>query len=226
MRLRGFRLTGIDLKALWPDLPLRVDIEAELDQGIWKDPRLNFNGELLFITAGGKIRFQNIWVEPLAPMPRFGADLVFHNLDLAQLSDAAHFGRITGKLTGHIDNLIMSGGQPESFELTMGNDSSASGPKKISLEAVEKISVLGGGGSIPLFGRMFKEFPYRRIGISCSLKNDMFTLHGLIKKDGQEYLVERGFIRGVDVINRNPNSKISFKDMLDRLKRITRTEQE
>jgi hypothetical protein len=120
----------------------------------------------------------------------------------------------------------MSGGQPESFELVMENDSSAHGPKRISLEAVEKISLLGGGGSIPFFGRMFKEFPYRRMGISCSLKNDMFTLHGLIKKDGQEYLVKRGFIRGVDVINRNPNGKISFKDMLDRLKRITRTEQE
>jgi hypothetical protein len=106
------------------------------------------------------------------------------------------------------------------------NDSKAPGPKRISLEAVEKISILGGGGSIPFFGRMFKEFPYRRIGMSCSLKNDLFALHGLIKKDGREYLVERGFIRGVDVINRNPHGKISFKDMLDRLKRITRTEQE
>ncbi len=226
LKLRELKLIGVDLKSFWPDLPLQVDIEADLDQGIWSDPRLNFNGELLVNTAGGKIRFQNIWVEPLAPMPRFGADVVFHDLDLAQLSDAAHFGRITGKLTGHIDNLIMSGGQPESFELVMENDPSAPGPKKISLEAVEKISVLGGGGSIPLFGRMFKEFPYRRIGMSCSLKNDLFTLHGLIKKDGQEYLVERGLIRGVDVINRNPNGKISFKDMLDRLKRITRTEQE
>jgi hypothetical protein len=226
LKLKELRLIGVDLKALWTDLPLQVDIEADLDQGIWKDPRLNFNGELLVKAAGGKIRFQNIWVEPLATMPRFGADVVFHGLDLAQLSDAAHFGRITGKLTGHIDNLIMSGGQPESFELVMENDPGAPGPKKISLEAVEKISVLGGGGSIPFFGRMFKEFPYRRIGMSCSLKNDLFTLHGLIKKDGQEYLVKRGFIRGVDVINRNPDGKISFKDMLDRLKRITRTEQE
>ena len=226
LKLRKLKLIGVDLKALWPDLPFPVDIEANLDQGMWNDPRLNFNGEILVNTAGGKIRFQNIWIEPLAPMLRFGADVVFYGLDLAQLSDAAHFGRITGKLTGHIYNLIMSGGQPESFELVMVNDPSAPGPKKISLEAVENISILGGGGSIPLFGRMFKEFPYRRIGISCSLKNDMFTLHGLIKKDGQEYLVERGFIRGVNVINRNPNSKISFKDMLDRLKRITRTEQE
>ena len=120
----------------------------------------------------------------------------------------------------------MSGSQPESFELVMENDSKAPGPKRISLEAVEKISILGGGGSIPFFGRMFKEYPYRRIGISCNLNNDLFTLHGLIKKDGKEYLVERGLIRGVNVINRNPDGKISFKDMLDRLKRITRTGQE
>jgi hypothetical protein len=226
LKLRKLKLIGVDLKSFWPDIPLPVDIEADFDQGIWSDPRLNFNGELLVNTAGGKIGFQNIWVEPLAPMPRFGADVVFHDLDLAQLSSAAHFGRITGKLTGHIHNLIMSGGQPESFELVMENDPRAPGPKRISLDAVEKISLLGGGGSIPFFGRMFKEFPYRRIGISCSLKNDMFTLHGLIKKDRQEYLVKRGFIRGVNVINRNPDGKISFKDMLDRLKRIARTEQE
>jgi hypothetical protein len=226
LKLRELKLIDVSLKSFWPDIPLPVGIEADFNQGIWSDPRLNFNGELLVNTAGGKIRFQNIWIEPLAPMPRFGADVVFHDLDLTQLSSAARFGRITGKLTGHIHNLIMSGGQPESFELVMENDPRAPGPKRISLEAVEKISLLGGGGSIPFFGRMFKEFPYRRIGISCSLKNDMFTLHGLIKKDGQEYLVERGFIRGVNVINRNPDGKISFKDMLDRLKRIARTEQE
>lgn len=226
LKLKELKLTEVDLKSFWPDIPLPVDVEADFSQGIWSDPRLNFTGELLVSTAGGKIRFQNIWIEPLAPMPRFGAEVVFHDLDLEQLSGAGHFGRITGKLKGHIHNLIMSGGQPESFELVMENDPRASGPKRISLEAVEKISLLGGGGSIPFFGRMFREFPYRRIGISCSLKNDMFTLHGLIKKDGQEYLVERGFVRGVNVINRNPGGKISFKDMLDRLKRIARTEQE
>ncbi|MDL1958923.1 MAG: hypothetical protein LWX01_03975 [Deltaproteobacteria bacterium] len=226
LKLGELRLIGVDLKSFWPDLPLSVDIEGDLDQGKWSDPRLCFDGEILVNTTGGKIRFQNIWIEPLAPMPSFGADVVFHDLDLAQLSDAAQFGHITGKLTGHIDHLIMSGGQPESFELVMENDSKAPGPKRISLEAVENISILGGGGSIPFFGRMFKEYPYRRIGISCSLNNDLFTLHGLIKKDGKEYLVERGLIRGVNVINRNPDGKISFKDMLDRLKRITRTGQE
>jgi hypothetical protein len=226
LNLKELKLIEVDLKSFWPDIPLTVDIEADFNQGIWSDPRLNFNGELLVNTAGGKIRFKDIWVEPLALMPRFGAEVVFHDLDLAQLSSAAHFGRITGKLKGHIHNLVMSGGQPESFELLMENDPLAPGPERISLEAVEKISLLGGGGSIPFFGRMFREFPYRRIGISCSLKNDMFTLHGLIKKDGQEYLVERGVIRGVNIINRNPDGKISFKDMLDRLKRIARTEQE
>jgi hypothetical protein len=226
LKLGELKLIGVDLNAFWPNLLLPVDIEGDLDQGKWSDPRLCFDGEILVNTAGGKIRFQNIWIEPLAPMPRFGADVVFHDLDLAQLSDAAQFGHITGKLTGHIHNLIMSGSQPESFKLVMENDSKAPGPKKISLEAVEKISILGGGGSIPFFGRMFKEYPYRRIGISCNLNNDLFTLHGLIKKDGKEYLVERGLIRGVNVINRNPDGKISFKDMLDRLKRITRTGQE
>lgn len=224
--LNKLKATNIDLKALLPDLPFSVNLYADLNQGVWNDPRLDFNGEILVNSAGGEIKFQNIWIEPLAPTPRLGADVVFEGLNLERLSDAARFGRITGKLKGQIHHLIVSGTQPESFELVMVSEPGYTGTKKISLEAVENISILGGGGSIPWLGKIFKEFPYRRIGISCSLKNDLFTLHGLIKKDGQEYIVEKGFIRGVDVINKNPDGRISFKDMLNRLKRIRRTEQD
>jgi len=34
--------------------------------------------------------------------------------------------------------------------------------------------------------------------------------------------VERGGLTGVDVINRNPNGRIGFNDMMERLERIRR----
>jgi ribosomal protein L21 len=55
----------------------------------------------------------------------------------------------------------------------------------------------------------------------ASLENDAFRVHGTIKEGGDEYLVKRGGFSGVDVINQNPGSRVSFKDMVKRIKRIT-----
>lgn len=43
-------------------------------------------------------------------------------------------------------------------------------------------------------------------------------------KGGTEYLVRRAFLRGINVVNQNPQNMISFKDMQERVKRISRTE--
>ena len=70
--------------------------------------------------------------------------------------------------------------------------------------------------------RFFKYYPYSRIGIRCVLRNDQFTVRGTIHEGGTEYLVRRGFLRGVDVINQNPDNIISFKDMQERIGRLGR----
>ena len=41
---------------------------------------------------------------------------------------------------------------------------------------------------------------------------------------GTEYLVKRGSFPGVDVVNQNPDDRISFKDMVNRIKRISSKE--
>ena len=74
------------------------------------------------------------------------------------------------------------------------------------------------GGFITTF---FDDFSYKKIGIRCILKNDFFTIRGLIKEDGTEYLVKRG-LTGVNVINQQTNNRISWNDMIRRLKRIGR----
>jgi hypothetical protein len=69
--------------------------------------------------------------------------------------------------------------------------------------------------------KFFKEFPYAKIGVESALKNDVFTVRGLIHEDGVEYLVKRRFFSGINVINRNPDNRIGFSDMLERARRVT-----
>ena len=83
-----------------------------------------------------------------------------------------------------------------------------------------------GGGQSPFIGlagafaSFFKTFPYKKIGIKANLENDVFTVNGTIREGGIEYLVKRGSFSGVDIINQNPDNRISFKDMVKRIKRI------
>ncbi|MGA7143258.1 MAG: hypothetical protein WBY47_02045, partial [Desulfobacterales bacterium] len=62
--------------------------------------------------------------------------------------------------------------------------------------------------------------PYEKIGIRASLENDVFKVNGTIKEGGTEYLVKRGAFSGVNIVNQNPDNRISFKDMVNRIKRI------
>jgi uncharacterized protein (DUF1330 family) len=57
------------------------------------------------------------------------------------------------------------------------------------------------------------------------LNNDQFSVNGTIHEAGKEYLVRRGFLRGVDVVNQNPHNVISFRDMEERTERIFRSPQ-
>jgi hypothetical protein len=54
------------------------------------------------------------------------------------------------------------------------------------------------------------------------LRNDRLTIRGTIHDGGKEYLVRRGFLRGVDVINQNPDNVISWRDLQERVGRIRR----
>ncbi|MBW1921321.1 MAG: hypothetical protein JRI81_14025 [Deltaproteobacteria bacterium] len=99
-------------------------------------------------------------------------------------------------------------------------------PQKISVRAIDNIAQIGGGHSpfVGLAGIMtsfFKELPYEKIGVHATLHNDIFKINGTIKENGREYIVKRGGFSGVNVINQNPDNLISFKDMVERIKRVT-----
>jgi hypothetical protein len=98
--------------------------------------------------------------------------------------------------------------------------------QKISVKAIDNIAQIGGGqspfiGLAGSFATLFKEFPYEKIGIRASLENDVFSVNGTIKEKGLEYIIKRKGFSGVNVVNQNPDNRISFKDMVKRIKRVT-----
>ena len=64
-------------------------------------------------------------------------------------------------------------------------------------------------------------YRYRKIGIRCSLRNDVFHLEGTAKPGTSTYLIYGGWLPPrIDVIASTPT--ISFQEMVKRLKRIER----
>jgi hypothetical protein len=149
-----------------------------------------------------------------------------NDLNLAALTTGTAFGRIEGVLRGSVEDLEIVHRQPQSFQLLLETVRKAERPQKISVRAVDSIARIGGArspfiGAAGLLTSFFEQFPYEKIGVRASLKNDMFRVNGTIRRAGKEYFVRRGGLTGVDIINQNPDNRISFKDMVRRIKRVT-----
>ncbi|MHB8053998.1 MAG: hypothetical protein ACYDH3_01925 [Candidatus Aminicenantales bacterium] len=185
-----------------------------------------FTGPLLADLFGGRLTLDDIRVTDVFSAGRrffFRADIA--GLDLKQLTDSVPFGEVTGIVDASVRNFVLSYGQPENFLLSIVSVPRKGVPRKFSLKAVDNLSIISSAGpaGIPsnnFFIKLLHSFNYSRIGISCSLKNDVFTLQGTIVEGGIQYLVRRAAFFGIDVINGNPVNQISFKDMLERLKRV------
>jgi hypothetical protein len=179
------------------------------------------------------VEVTNLFSENLFSEARkVGFDLFFRDVDLEEVTRKVALGKMTGIIKGSIANFVMEHGQPACFFLDVESDPTKKVSQVISVDAVENLSILGTGSSAISavlnsgMQRFFKEYPYSKIGLLCTLENDTFSVRGKIREGGQEYLVRRGWLRGIDVIIQNPDNSISFGDMAERIGRIFRTKQE
>ena len=184
-----------------------------------------FEGSLKAELFSGKAVVDKIKIEnPFAKSRILSFDVSFQDINLEQLTDALPFGRVTGIINGEIEGLGFSYGQPERGLLRLESVKKKGIPQTFSLKAVDDITIISSGKSyLPSQSfvlRAFSSFAYSKMGFRCSLKNDVFTLNGLIKEDEGEYLVKKAWPFGINIINRDPKNRISFKDMVNRLKRV------
>ncbi|HAR96953.1 MAG TPA: hypothetical protein DCR97_13500 [Deltaproteobacteria bacterium] len=200
--------------------------EVSMVEGTWTS-----SGGVRFLVFGGDVEVRNLsGSDLLAPSRAFSADVTFRGIDLEQVTRLVKTGTVTGFIKGSIKDLNISYGEPSSFVLVLESDMSKSTRRRISVDAIENLSIIGTGSSgissilNSGLNRFFKAYPYSRIGIMCTLKNDTFRLRGTIREGGTEYLIRRGWLRGIDVINQNPDNAISFRDMQERIGRIFSSE--
>jgi hypothetical protein len=213
------------LGRIWPQPPEGA-ISVRLDPVVVAGDSINSNGELRLRAFEGEITLSHLGMSGLftaAPLIQLSAQL--EGLNLGALTTGTSFGKIEGVLQGHIRDLQIANGQPQKFDLLLESIKTRGTPQMISVRAVNNIAQIGGAqspfmGFAKLFTTFMQRFPYRKIGVHATLKNDIFRINGTIKEGGKEYLVRRGALGGVDVINHSSDNRASFRDMTKRIKRI------
>jgi hypothetical protein len=224
------QLDALDLARVAGENPmLKGSLGGHLDPVAIGLKRMTADGELTGDLFGGRLDVSHVTVgRPFSTGREIGADVNVSLIDLEQLSEALGIGRITGRLSGSIKGLRVAYGQPVAFHLRMESVPTKGVTQTVSLKAVNSISLISTGSALSGMGAslmttFFKKFPYEKIGFESGLKNDVFTIRGIIQEDGVEYLVKRSLLGGINVINRNPDNRIGFSDMVERAKRVTGT---
>ncbi|NWF53047.1 MAG: hypothetical protein HXY47_08220 [Nitrospirae bacterium] len=231
----GLRIQGIDMNSLsqWLNgVNISGLVDADFPEVRCHENFLDFQGKAIAKIFGGEVEITNLSIKDVFSQSRnISGDVVFRNIDLEKVTENIKIGKMTGIVEGSIRNMEIEYGQLSRFILDIDSVERRGVQQKISVDAVENISILGTGsediGGILKSGirSFFKEYPYSKIGIRCTLENDKFSVRGKIYSGGREYLVRRSFLRGIDVVNQNPDNIISFKDMQERIKRIFRAKE-
>jgi hypothetical protein len=174
----------------------------------------------------GKLGLTDVRLEdPFGKWPRFLANVAFDNLDLAPVTDAFSFGRITGRLSGQIANLQLFNWTPVAFDARLATPPDDRSPHRISQRAVENIGSLGGGNAGVTAAlssgllRFFQDFNYDRLGITCTLVNDVCLMGGVAPAPRGYYLVKGKGVPRIDVIANE--TRVDWPRLLAQLIAIT-----
>jgi hypothetical protein len=223
----AFAVTGIDLPQLcrafgWPMFGGKLG--GAVPDLSYRGDELVFGGGLSLDVFGGAVSVTNLsMLHPLGTTPRMSADIDLQQLDLAQLTGVFDFGAITGRLDGNIHGLELVDWKPTAFKANLA----ANGGGKISQHAIKSLTEVGGGGiagglqSIAL--RVFKNFGYSRIGLSCVLANGVCTMGGITPDpdaDDEGYtIVEGSGLPHITVIGHQ--REVDWATLVGRLKSAT-----
>jgi hypothetical protein len=223
-------VSGIDLPRLLNDLTgltFPGAVKARFPMVAYQDGELKTEGGMSVDIFGGKIEVLDMYAKGLFTASRkIGGNISFSSIDLGKITETIKIGKITGIVEGSMKDLEVEYGQPSRFVFDVDTVKARGVPRKVSVDAIENISILGTGsggvGAILKSGinKFFKDYPYSSIGIRCTLENDNFNIRGKIIEGGKEYLIRRAFLRGIDVVNRDPQNMVSFKDMQERIGRV------
>lgn len=159
----------------------------------------------------------------LGDAPRFTADVDARNLDLALMTEAFSFGKMQGRVDLRINDMELVKWKPVKMDASLMS-SPGSYTKKISQQAVQNISSLGGAGAVAAiqrsFLRFFEQFGYEKIGLSCKLNNNICEMGGVESTPDGYVIVKGGGIPAITVMGYNRT--VGWQEFLDRVGRIAK----
>jgi len=172
----------------------------------------------------GEVRMR----DPLGQYPQLFADIEIEALELEQITSTFEFGMITGRLSGYVRDLEMFDWMPVSFEGRLFTTPGDRTPHRISQRAVSNLSSIGGGsgGSVAAalqsgFLRFFDSFRYDRLGLSCTLANDVCRMDGIEPAPGGYYIVKGSGLPRIDVIGNQ--RRVAWTRLVRQLGAITQS---
>jgi hypothetical protein len=220
-------LTPVSMEAVstalgWPKFGGRLSGMIPTVQ--YAEGALEVGGVLLVRAFDGDLTVRNLRLEqPFGRIPRLSADLAIDNLDLDALTRTFEFGKIEGRLSGHVNRLYMEAWEPVAFEARFATPEDDKSRHRISQKAVDNLSSLGGGVGGALsrtFLGVFEEFPYDRIGLSCVLENGVCRMGGVAPAANGYYIVKGRFLPPrLDVVGYA--DRVDWHTLVDRLKAVT-----
>ena len=222
-------LKELDLSAILPDRGIEGKLAGDLGTVSLNAARASASGALTAQVFEGTVTARDLnLVLPFSVERRFQGNVLLDHINLEPLTRVFSFGKISGFVQGTIEHLSIGRGYPERFHLTLKTQEVAGVPKKINVQAIENVSLLGTGwgelgGLRSGINRWFQEYPYREIGLTCTLAEGRVSLRGTIYEEDLEFLVRKPGLIGIDVINRNPENEIDFSDMLERIRRMQKS---
>lgn len=207
----------------WP--VLTGTLAGEFNGLHYENNALELNGDLNIDVFGGAVTLRDLTITGLfSQYSVLQGDVDFERLDLEQLTQTFTFGKIEGTLAGAVSNLVLEDWRPMSFEAQFATVDDTR-PHRISRRALENLNQLGGGLSGTMsrgFLRLFPEYSYGQLGISCYLHGGVCELGGIRAVEGGSFLLTRGGMLPPWVEVRALGRSISWDELIDGLKQISR----
>ena len=226
----GLTLQALDVgqlaKALdWP--PFQGQLDGRIPKVRYANDRLDFDGALTAQVFEGTVLVSGLSMErPFGTAPTLSADIVLDNLDLQSLTEVFGFGEITGALDGSIRQLRLVDWSPQSFNADLHTDPTWKGRQRISQRAVQDLSSVGGnagglGNSLQAQAlKLFDDFGYRQIGISCRLAEEICEMDGLSSAANRFIIVQGSGLPRLGVVGFN--RRVDWPTLVQRLVDATR----
>jgi hypothetical protein len=218
-------LTPISMQKLssvlhWPEM--HGSLSGTIPKVSYQDKLLKVDGTLLFRVFDGTVLAKHLELfDPLGRAPRLSGNLDMRELDLDLLTRTFSFGNMQGRIDLSVNNFELVKWLPVRFDAKLAS-SPGNYQKKISQKAVENISSIGGAGGVAAlqrsFLRIFENFGYNRIGLSCTLLNDVCTMAGAEDNGNAYTIIKGGGIPAITVIGYN--RKVDWNELINRLKRV------